>query len=393
MDIKPPAQRLRTTQPIVPSPAPSLVPPPAVSESQPTEQQPSGLATPSGHPWRKRVLWTLAVIFVILVGLMGGSVLWYHTQLKPVGTDTTQLKKITIEPESTPAQMGALLQKEGIIHSALAFTVYTRLSNVGTELQAGTYRLSPGESMQKIVDHLVKGDVDQFNITFLPGATLAENTQVLTKAGFSEQDINKALAVDYSASSFAFAPLFATKPPGSDLEGYIYGETYAFSSEVTVQDVLERAFSQYYTVVTDNNLVNAFSAHGLSLYQGITLASIIQREVHDPTDQKQVAQIFYSRLALDMPLGSDVTFIYAAKKLGVVATPSLDSPYNTRLNKGLPPGPISVPGLTALQAVASPASGNYLFFLSGDDGRTYYATTDAEHQANIATHCQVKCSQ
>src|SRR5207248_2549788 len=102
-----------------------------------------------------------------------------------------------------------------------------------------------------------------------------------------------------------------------------------------------------------------FQKQGLNLYQGITLASIIQREVPGAADQKQVAQVFLTRLGMEMPLGSDVTYQYAAKKMGVTPSPDLDSPYNTRKYPGLPPGPIASPGLTALQAVANPAAGNY----------------------------------
>ena len=97
-------------------------------------------------------------------------------------------------------------------------------------------------------------------------------------------------------------------------------------------------------------------------------------------------------MAKGISLGSDVTFQYAAIKQGVPATPTLDSPYNTRLHLGLPPGPISSPGITALKAVAAPATTDYLFFLSGDDGITYFAHTVDEHEANIKNHCAVNCS-
>ena len=148
-----------------------------------------------------------------------------------------------------------------------------------------------------------------------------------------------------------------------------------------------------------NNLVEGFKQQGLTLYEGITLASIVQRESITPpdtsepsADQKQIAQVFYSRLAAGMTLGSDVTYQYAADKLGVARDVNLDSPYNTRRYKGLPPGPIASPGLTALKAVAAPAAGDYLFFLTGDDNITYFAHTDAEHKANIINHCAKNCS-
>jgi UPF0755 protein len=153
-------------------------------------------------------------------------------------------------------------------------------------------------------------------------------------------------------------------------------------------------------VITDNNLVAQFKTQGLSLYQGITLASIIQREVLSvggattPTsDQQQVAQVFFSRLTIGMPLGSDVTFIYGAKKLGVEPISTLNSPYNTRIIAGLPPGPISSPGLTALIATAQPADGDYLYFVAGDDGTTHFGRTLVEHEQNVRQYCTIECNK
>jgi len=255
--------------------------------------------------------------------------------------------------------------------------------------------LSPAESTAQIVEHLVKGSVDQFSITFYPGATLVDNssstkkydvTTVLKKAGYSDQQISAAFKKTYTS------PLFIGKPASADLEGYVYGETYKFNTGATVEDILQATFAEYYQVVQDSHLIDAFTKHGLTLYQGITLASIIQREASGVADQKQVAQVFYSRLKIGMQLGSDVTYQYIADKTGVARDPNLNSPYNTRRFAGLPPGPIATPGLGALIAVAQPADGDYLFFLSGDDDVTYFAKTSAEHEANIVNHCKVKCS-
>jgi UPF0755 protein len=312
---------------------------------------------------------------------------WYNIGLSPRGGSLGQLVVVKVPSGSTPTDIARILQENAVIRDALVFDIYTRLSGTKDNLQAGTYRLSPAESVQQIVGHLVNGTVDEFSITFLPGATLAENRKVFLNAGYSESEVDAALAVTYTS------PLFAGKPTSADLEGYIYGETYNFNSGATVSEILKRTFTEFEKVIAKNNFVESFKKQGLTLYEGITLASIIQREVNGLTDQKQVAQVFYTRLASGMQLGSDVTYMYAAKKLGVEATPSLDSPYNTRNRTGLTPGPIAVPGLSALQATASPASGNYVYFLSGDDDLTYFARTNAEHEANIVAHCKVKCSQ
>ena len=149
-------------------------------------------------------------------------------------------------------------------------------------------------------------------------------------------------------------------------------------------------FQVYANVLEKNNLAAQFKTQGLTVYEGITLASIIQRESIGG-DEPQIASVFYNRKVAGMPLGSDVTYQYAADKAGVARDTELNSPYNTRVVVGLPPGPIAAPGLNALKAVAAPAKTDYLFFLSGDDDITYYGRTLSEHESNIKAHCQAKC--
>ena len=349
-------------------------------------ERPILLEAPKKRPKVKLLLWILGIIAALVLVLGVGVVVWYQSQLRAVDPNNTNKIRLSIASGSSPSQIGTSLREKGLIRSGLAFDIYTRITGVRSALQAGTYSLSPSETTPQIVTHLTAGKTDEFSITFLPGATLAENREGLIKAGYSADNVDQALEKRYDH------PLFTDKPASTDLEGYIYGETYSFESSAAVEEILTRTFDEYYQVIKEHNLVELYKQQGLNLYQGITLASIIQREVPGADDQKQVAQVFYSRLHQNMPLGSDVTYQYAAKKLGVSPTPLLESPYNTRKYPGLPPGPIAVPGLSALLAVAQPASGDYLYFLSGDDDRTYFARTDAEHQANIHNHCQQKCS-
>jgi UPF0755 protein len=366
-------------------------------KQQPINGQPSGLKIPKKILTEKILLWIGGSVVALIIILLVGVFAWYNIQLSPIGNDKGELKKITVAKNSTSSQIGKQLQDQKLIRSSYIFDIYVRLSGKGSSLQAGTYRLSPADSTPEIIDHFTKGLVDEFQITFYPGATLTDSsskpaknkqdvTSVLKKAGYSDSEISTALEKTYGG------PLFVDKPSNADLEGYIYGDTYSVGDGATVEDILQRTFDEFYKVVQDNNLVASFANHGLNLYQGITLASIIQREANSASDQKQVAQVFYSRLALDMPLGSDVTYQYIADKTGVARNPNLNNPYNTRRFAGLPPGPIAVPGLSALKAVANPASGDYLYFLSGDDNVTYFARTDVEHEANIVNHCKIKCS-
>jgi UPF0755 protein len=328
-------------------------------------------------------------------------IICYNTQLAPVGGSSSELKKVVIAKGSTSSQIGKRLKDSSIVRSALAFDVYSRITGKNNILQAGTYRLSPAESTPQIVQHLLNGSVDQFSITFYPGATLTDATDtakskkydittILENAGYSRQEIQIALNQTYDTDTDKL--LFAGKPSNSDLEGYIYGETYNFNAGVTIHDILQRTLDEFYKQLKGDDLITGLTSHDLNLYQAITLASIIQREASDSQYQKQVAQVFYSRLGQDMVLGSDVTYQYIADKIGVARDTNIDSPYNTRRYAGLPPGPIAVPGLSALQAVADPASGDYLYFLAGDDGVMHFAHTIEEHEANKVNYCKTNCS-
>lgn len=329
--------------------------------------------------------WWLLAIVLVVIGSIVGSLLWVNVQLSAVNASKTDKQLVTIESGSTPDMIAATLKDEGLIRSSFVFTWYSKFQGVQGKLQAGTYRLSPSETTPDIIEHLTNGRVDTFDITFLPGATLAEDRQVLIDAGYDASEVDAALKAEYNS------PLFDTKPASADLEGYIYGQTYSFATDTSVEKILETVFDEFYSVVTKNNLVALYQEQGLTLYEGITLASIVQREAGSAADMPEIAEVFYNRLAAGIPLGSDVTYQYIADKTGVARDPSLDSPYNTRVYAGLPPGPIAAPGEDALVAVAHPAVGDYLYFLSGDDDVTYYGRTLQEHEANISRYCQVKC--
>jgi UPF0755 protein len=343
------------------------------------------LEMPKKNRLKRFIWWSIGLFFLAVVIATAGLYLWYMTALQPVDTSKADKIRVQIVQGSSPADIGNLLEEKNIIRSKMAFDIYTRLTGTRAQLQAGTYSLMSSESTQEVVQHLVSGNTDEFSITFLPGATLAENRAVLIKAGYSAEEVDRALEKTYDH------PLFVGKPASSDLEGYIYGETYSVAGNSTVEQILTRTFDEFYKAIEKNNLLAGFETQELTLYEAITLASIIQREVPHASDQKQVAQVFLSRLEVGMELGSDVTYQYAAKKLGVSPSPSLDSPYNTRRYAGLPPGPIASPGETSLEAVAAPAEGDYVYFLSGDDDITYFGRTLEQHEANIRDHCKAKC--
>lgn len=352
---------------------------------QPVEQATSDIHIKEPKGKKKTILYACIGFMIVLIAIIASGALWYSAQLAAVGTDKGQLLQVTIQSGATPSEIADLLKENGLIRNKDAFAIYTRLTGTQNKLQAGGYRLSPAETTPEIVKHLTDGNVDTFRITFLPGATLAQHRDVLINAGYSEKEVEVGLSLSYDS------PLFTGKPAGADLEGFIYGETYDFSTSATVEDILGRTFLQYEKIIDENDLVSKFAAQGLSLYEGIILASIIQREAVGG-DESKIAQVFLSRLAIGEQLGADATYQYIADKLGQPRDLNFDSPYNTRRFAGIPPGPIASPGLDALIGVANPADTDYLFFVHGDDNVAYFSRSLEEHEANVRAHCIVKCS-
>lgn len=235
-----------------------------------------------------------------------------------------------------------------------------------------------------------------FSFTIRPGETIFDIQKNLANLGYSETEITEAFNADYD---FDF---LKKRPAEASLEGYLYGETYEFYETASIKDILTKFLSGTEKIISENNLETRYESQGLSLFEGITLASIVQKE-SPAGEQARIAQIFLSRLKYGWRLGSDVTVSYALDVVDPDRTTYTDnssalqvnSCYNTRLYTGLPCGPIASPNLAALLAVADPADtteGEYLFFLTGDDGLMYYSSTESEHNQNIYLHCQILCN-
>lgn len=336
----------------------------------------------------KLVLGAIAGLVVIaLIALFAGYKWWYQAGLKAVGSDLHQSVKFTVAEGASSGQVATSLYEEGLIRDESVFKLYYRLESSGEGIKAGLYSLSSSMSTPEIITKLEKGEVDsgEMQITFLPGGTIFDAKDVLVKAGFSEAEAEAAINAEYTS------PILASKPADVSIEGYIFGETYSFFLDATAEEVIARAIKQLEDYVIANDVEARFASQGLTLHEGLALASLVQTEVRSEDEMRQVASVFHNRLAIDMELGSDVTFRYAAKMLDQEVAIEIDSPYNTRTNKGLPPGPVAAPGVAAIEATLNPDDTEYLFFVSGDDGVTYFSKTNAEHERLTREHCDVNC--
>ncbi len=399
-----------------PRPQPSRpVQPPSSAASQPDSSRETSAkrSRSTRFSWRHRWMVLVAITIALFVAALAAYG-WYQQQLQPVDATDNSVQRVEIKDGTTFALVSSSLKDRGLIRNTTAFDIYARLSGQRDSVKAGTCSLKPSMPSADILKKIVAGCHDFKSITFFPGATIEKPLYkpasatldqtmyvkyVLKSAGYTDQQITEALAKQYSS------PIFAGKPSGSTLEGYIFGETYYVPKDASAEEVLQETFKQFDKIITQDDLVAKFKALGLDLFQGITMASIVQRELNcegKPTQarklrcynyQRMIAQIFLKRLKENISLGSDVTFIYAADMMGVTPSVDLDSPYNTRKHPGLPPGPIAAPGELALKAVANPTDTDYLFFIAGDDGLIYFAKDQAGHEANIKNHCQQLCNE
>lgn len=321
----------------------------------------------------------LVIVLVIIIVFPLAAYGWYSYQLQPVSR-AVKRTYVNVEEGMSARDIASALHDKGLIRNPWVFYTYMAVNEYANSLQAGFYQLSPTQPVAAIAATLTEGQVENHQVRIPSGVELGEIKRILTEAGYREQEVEQALAAEYEVDILQY------KPSDHDLEGYLFPDTYIIANNGDVQTLVEMIVSHLDQEVTDE-LKAGWREQGLSVHEGLTLASIVQKEVSDPQERAQVAQVFLSRLEQGMPLEADPTFMYAARQQGIEeASIEIDSPYNTYQAEGLPPGPISTVEAGALQAVAEPADTDYLFFVTGDDGVTRFSKTKEEHEQKIQQH-------
>ena len=335
---------------------------------------------------RVGILAGLASILLI-IGVVAGLRVWYSSNLRPVSSSET-VQYFTVEQGMGVNQVAVGLKRMGLIRSTGVFETYIRSSELTDKIQAGTYTLKPSMSVQQVVDKLVKGEVTKNLLTILPGKRLDQIKKTFSTAGYSEQEISQA----FDPATHAGHPALAFLPKGASLEGYLYPDSFQRQTNTPAEVIVRQSLDEMQKYLTPE-IINGFIAQGRNVHEGITLASVVHQETDDPAYQPTVSQVFLLRLKKDMKLESDATYVYVADMNNQPRDAKLDSPYNTYVYKGLPPGPIGNFTSSAMQAVAKPASSDYLFFVSGDDNKTYFSRTIEQHQSNVKQYCKKNCGQ
>jgi len=345
---------------------------------------------------KRRRRWPLiAIIIVAVVGLVGlGGAIYvvrysYSSNLKPVNTQSQDDIIVAIPSGASLDQIADALKAQKVIKSTWAFKQYIRTNELADKLQAGTYKFKQSMSVQDISTMMVEGKVAVDLFTILPNQRIDQVKAAFLKAGFSEADVNKAL----DPAQYPGNPALVDKPAGASLEGFLYPDSFQKTADTSASTIVTASLAEMAEHLTPE-LRQAYAAQGLSTFQAITLASIIEKEVASQDDRNTVAQVFLTRLKQGMPLQSDVTVLYGSVQAGQdPPTLTYDSKYNTFLHPGLPVGPIANVTKSGLFAAGHPTNTSYLYFVAGDDGKTYFAKTNAEHEANVKQYCKKLCAQ
>jgi UPF0755 protein len=313
------------------------------------------------------------ILLAVLLSIAGGAA-WLL--LTPFGPESETF--VEIAPGSSMVRIGRELARAGIIRSQLAFDL-ARLWKQGT-LKAGTYRFDHPAPPAEVYERIRRGDVYTVAVTVPEGSTIFDIADRLQQAGFGARQAFLDVAMQQSS---LIADL---DPAAKSLEGYLFPDTYRFAPRTALPEIAAAMVKRFRVVAATLGL-------SADVHRTVTLASLVERETAIDDERPVVASVFDNRLEKNMPLMTDPAVIYGLQLQnawrGTLYQSDLkrDTPYNTYLHAGLPPGPVANPGIKALRAALAPAQTNFLYFVAAGDnpqGKSLFAATIDEHNRNVA---------
>ena len=318
----------------------------------------------------KKLLIIIGLFFFI--GILG--YFWFREGTMAVNKLDNQTKMFVIQKGQNVDTIARNLAAENLIRSRIVFFVVVKMMGYDKKIQAGSFRLSPSMNVYKVADELTHGTLDKW---------------ITVKEGLRKEEIAELFSEEFGIPVVEFNT--AAK------EGYLFPDTYLVpigAKAETAVSLLTNTFNQKYT----SEMAAQAKAKGFTQDEVVTLASIVEKEA-TANDRQEIADILYKRYKNDYPLQADATVQYALgyqpdekrwwKKYTTLDDLKLKSPYNTYINNGLPPAPISNPGIAAIQAVLNANENTpYFFYLHDKNGISHFAKTYEEHQKNIQKYLQ-----
>lgn len=296
----------------------------------------------------------LILVFLVVLVLVGTG-FWFYQNAKPK-TTTPAFKDFLIIKGSSASQIGAGLEKQGFIRNAAAFKLYVRTAGLSQKILAGEYTLSPHLSLFKITDHLLRGPSEIW---------------VTVPEGLRREEVARKFAAALDKDGTFIQDFLVAS---GDKEGYLFPDTYLFPKEAPAEKIVAKMLDTF-----------DIKAGAAMSRENVILASLVERETKTASERPIVAGILLKRIKIGMALQVDATiqFVKGNWQPITLGERKIKSPYNTYLNRGLPPGPICNPGLSSLGATSNPAETEYLYYLHDARGIIHYAKTLEEHNRNV----------
>ncbi|WP_206424314.1 endolytic transglycosylase MltG [Cohnella candidum] len=339
------------------------------------------------------LLWSFLIALGLVLIVAGGALLYVWNGLRPPASAAPV--RVTIDKGMRAQKVAEVLEANGLIRNAKLFGGWLKLKGEGARFQAGVYELTPGMSRDEIVAKLNNGEIvaaATFRFTIPEGFTIQQMADRLSQAGQVKKDAFLQAAANPSVWT---GSTWAAQIPSDGnlrypLEGYLFPETYEMRSGSTEADVINRMLSELDKKLNQlpEDWQTTMQDRGLTLHQLLTIASLIEREVVVDKERPIVSSVIANRLKKKMPLQIDATIQYLLDKQKEKLTEEdlkVDSPYNTYLHPGLPPGPIANPSLKSIEAALYPDQTDYYYYVTKKDGTNghLFAVTYKQHQKNI----------
>lgn len=325
----------------------------------------------------------LLLEIVVIAGLIGlaGGVGWFFLESRaPEGAGEGTVI-FEIEKGRSVRAVADALKGRGLIRKTAPFLLRYKLFYGTESLKAGEYALPAGGGTKAILEILLRGKIFLHAVTVPEGLTAGESFDVFLAGGFGSKEA-------FETAFKKTDSIALLDPDAPDLEGYLFPETYRLPKGASAAEILESMTSQFKDVFGSGER-KAAAEIGLTPRQVVTLASLIEKETDRTAEMPLVSAVFHNRLRIGMKLECDPTVIYALKRHGPFDRPlwlkdlKFDSPYNTYVYKGLPPGPICNPGRISLEAALHPAPADFLYFVRSREGGHVFSRTMKEHSAAV----------
>jgi len=293
-------------------------------------------------------------------------------------TSSEEVVHFSVPTGSNSRAIAKRLVAEKLIRNEFAFRLIVRYRGVDKHLQAGDYQLRRGMSLKQILDELQKGHVALESWTVPEGLTVGAIAALWETAGYGTAEaFQKAAELPQWLQKYNLG--------GKHVEGYLFPNTYRFAKGTTAETVVEMMLDEF-NRQWNETLAEETRRLGRTRHEVVTLASVIEMEAQSESERPLIGSVFHNRLARNWPLQADPTVLYALgnpERLLTRADLKVDSPYNTYLHKGLPPGPIGNPGIASLMAALRPEKTDYLYFVAIGNGKHHFSKTLAEHNRMV----------